>query len=67
MYEIKQTAFMEICKMKIEERCLYQIFEAKPKLKNGNCDVCSYDENNKYCINYYPINILVIELKGGGK
>jgi len=53
--------------MKIEERCLYQIFEAKPKLKNGNCDVCSYDENNKYCINYYPINILVIELKGGGK
>jgi len=29
----------------------------------GDCSICIPDKNNKYCKNYIPINITIIDIK----
>ena len=46
-----------------EKRCLYQILGFSPHKDNGNCEICTYDEHNKNCINYYPITLLIVDIE----
>ena len=47
----------------ILEKCLYQILDINAPKDNGNCEICSADEFNKFCINYCSIKILILNIK----
>ena len=51
----------------METVCYYHLMgkESSVRVEGiGNCSICISDKNNKYCKNYIPINITIIDIKG---